>query len=256
MTKAGRPLQRPGARGTHPGLAALGLVAALALGSAAHADAPGWALPVAGHGYAVWVPAGDANAPVVVALGGSWDRPEWLCEMLDRAARGRVHLLCVRGRLRPERPPDGPRWSPPPAEAAAKEVRAALEAARAAGLGDVPLVLAGFSRGAGIAAALSASRYALGVAALVLVEGGHGARVAPGLPTAWGCGTRGCARATAKRCRTARGPCIAEADLRVGHSYNPPWEVQGDRLLTWVLTTLNQGDNATSPRDAPEPEPK
>ncbi len=240
------------------------LTAAALLGS----DLP-LSLPVPGYGRAVFIRGAREEAPLVVALGGSWDRPEWLCEMLDRAAQKSAHLLCLRGALRPERPADGPRWTPRPPKESAAEIHRALESVVLV-LGHSPsrLLLAGFSRGAGVVATLARQHPPPGVVAVLLVEGGHAAaerlvarRAAgepPALRVALGCGTRSCSAAARRICdrvdgRSKKRPsgvqspavsppgpppsasCRAETDLAVGHSYNPPWERQAAVLLGWAL---------------------
>lgn len=205
---------------------------------------PLWSIVVPGHGRAVVVPPkGPDPAPLLIAIHGSWDRPEWICEMLDRALQGDAAILCLRGVLRKDRPKDGPRWTVGDEATTRSEVAAAVDVIRATfGVGvltDRPF-LSGFSLGAGMAATL-ARKSSDAWSGVLLVEGGMGVGVAGRVPQtlalALACGTRGCSVKSARVCRKRRGPCRAETDLRYGHSYNPPFEESGGRLLRWLFAS-------------------
>lgn len=205
---------------------------------------PLWSVAVPGHGRAVVVPPkGPAPAPLLIAIHGSWDRPEWICEMLDRALQGDAAILCLRGVLRKDRPKDGPRWTVGDEAMTRSELDAAVGVVHAM-FGDSVSTerpfLSGFSLGAGMAATL-ARKTPDAWSGVLLVEGGMGTgvagRVPAVLPLALGCGTRGCSVKSAAVCRTRRGPCQAETDLRYAHSYNPPFEESGGRLLRWLLAS-------------------
>ena len=235
---------------------AFALTTALLLLSAMPASTPTpgplWSVAIPGHGRAVFVPPSTpGRAPIVIAIHGSWDRPEWICEMLDRALRGDAGILCLRGVLRKERPNDGPRWTVGNEATTRAELAAALNVV-ASTFGDRVMtsrpILSGFSLGAGMAATL-ARKEPSAWSGVLLVEGGMGARVAglvpKALPLALGCGTRGCSAKSAALCRTRSGPCLAETDLRYGHSYNPPFEESGARLLRWLVATAQAASDAT-----------
>lgn len=203
-----------------------------------------WSIGVPGHGRAVVVPPkGSKPAPLLIAIHGSWDRPEWICEMLDRALRGDAAVLCLRGVLRKDRPKDGPRWTVGNEATTRAELAAAVNVVTTM-FGDRVVTdrpfLSGFSLGAGMAATL-ARKNPDAWSGVLLVEGGMGAGVAGRVPTvlplALGCGTRGCSVKSAALCRIRQGPCRAETDLRYGHSYNPPFEESGERLLRWLLAS-------------------
>lgn len=152
---------------------------------------PGFAhLPVAGYLPAVvaW-PAvaaadGDEKAarplPVVVAAHGSFDQPEWNCEVFQRVVRGSAVVVCPRGRLRWDTPaeprllrfyfPSTGGWLGREVEAARKTLSETFKARVAA----APGVYAGFSQGAIMGAPLAISAPAR-FPRLLLVEGGHDA---------------------------------------------------------------------------------
>ena len=208
---------------------------------------PLWSVAIPGHGRAVFVPpSAPGVVPLIIAIHGSWDRPEWICEMLDRALQGDAGILCLRGVLRKDRPRDGPRWTVGNEATTRLEIASALDVVKAR-WGDRVVTsrpfLSGFSLGAGMAVTL-ARKDPEKWSGLLLVEGGMGAgvagRVPATVPLALGCGTRGCAGKSAAICRKRRGPCLAETDLRYGHSYNPPFEVSGARLFRWLFASAEQ----------------
>lgn len=206
-------------------------------------------LLVPGHGDAKFVaPTASGPQPLIVFVHGSWDRPEWLCEMMDRTLRGEAWLLCLRGTLRPELPPDGPRWTVGKPEQTLAELDAA-EAALRARFGDrmTPGIaaLGGFSKGAWHVVALAQGAPAR-FPAILLMEGGHGALKGSaartlgksGVRVALACGTASCARTATARCQAlnkAGAVCLDAVDLAVGHAYNPPFEVMGATLFRWLL---------------------
>ena len=205
-----------------------------------------WSLPVRGHGDAIAVsPAGDGPAPLIVILHGSWDRPEWICDMFVKVAPPHSWLLCLRGTLRAEKPPDGPRWTVGNTSETHTEINLAEDALRAIAphrVGHGIALLVGFSKGASRARSL-AKREPSRFPRLLLVEGGYahkrssnGAQATQRI--AFGCGTQRCTRLATRACRahTAQGgDCIIETDLRYKHSYNPPFTESGRRLVRWLF---------------------
>lgn len=109
------------------------------------------ALEVPGHHPAAFVPArGDAARPVVVALHGNFDRPEWMCAFWAPIVAGRAFLLCPRGEPRTDAP-ELDRWQLPVAARLRREIaaaRQALAARFADRIDDGPDVYVGFSQGA------------------------------------------------------------------------------------------------------------
>ncbi len=111
------------------------------------------ALEVAGFRAAVLaVPIGSTRArPVVVALHGNFDRPEWQCEVWRAIVAARGFVLCPRGTPRRDVPASWDRWEYRSSKAVRDEIEAGLSALRARYANFVaegPLVLIGFSLGA------------------------------------------------------------------------------------------------------------
>ncbi len=117
-------------------------------------------------------PGGGARAPVLVVTHGAGGTPEAHCELWSRISRGKVILLCVRGRARSPLAADGDYYPDHPT--LERETFAALTALRARfadRIADGPVFYAGFSQGATMGA-LMLVEHAGEVTRLVLVEGG------------------------------------------------------------------------------------
>ena len=254
-------------RSLRGGIALLGgLLSALAL-----ADSPSLPPLPSGTGFArlsvpgfqsavvAW-PAGtparaDAKWPVLIAAHGSFDQPEWNCEVFQAVAAGRGIVLCPRGKLRWDTPtearlrrfyfPSGGGWLE-------REIDAGLAALRQAEPGRVaegPLLYIGFSQGAIFGAPL-VIRHPSRFPRVILVEGGHdawtvdGARrfaAGGGQRVLFACGRPSCEQSAQ---RAARSLTAAGVAVRVvsapdqGHTYDGgvqaviaaafPWVVDGD----------------------------
>lgn len=109
------------------------------------------ALPVPGHHPAAFVaPDGEGPRPLVIALHGNFDRPEWMCAHWATVVRGRAWLLCPRGLPRTDAPALD-RWQFPAAGPLGREIAAARRALAARFEGrvdDGPDLYVGFSQGA------------------------------------------------------------------------------------------------------------
>lgn len=129
-------------------------------------------LAVSGYGDAsVVVPAGSERRPVVIALHGNFDRPEWMCAAWSTFVGDRAFVLCPRGIQRSDAPD---RYELPIAARLVREITAAREALVARYPGRVdegPDVYVGFSQGAHRIARMAEGdpeRYPM----IQLVEGG------------------------------------------------------------------------------------
>ncbi len=133
-------------------------------------------LVIPGHRRAVVVePTAAGPRPVVVLLHGNSDRPEWLCRHLAELVDGRAWMICTAGIVREGLPTGADRWTYGPASQVADEVNGALRALQLGQPGRVaagPVLLVGFSLGAGLAATLARADPAR-FARLLLHEGGR-----------------------------------------------------------------------------------
>lgn len=174
--------------------------------------------------------------PIVVALHGNYDRPEWQCGVWKEVVRERAFVLCPRGVPRRGAPAAADRWEYSSARAMKSEVEASLAALRlrfAEFVAEGPLLFIGFSLGAGYGAPLVQAAPELYPRA-VFIEGGASAwsvgtakRFAKGggKKLLLACGQAGCLGQVKQL-----GPALTRAglDTRVGgnasagHTYDGP----------------------------------
>src|SRR5882724_562183 len=77
------------------------------------------------------IPIGATEArPVVLALHGNFDRPEWQCEVWHAAMKGHPFVVCPRGIPRGDAPPSLDRWTYGKGVDVHREIEAALTALR------------------------------------------------------------------------------------------------------------------------------
>lgn len=232
---------------------------------------PGFArLPVPGFLPAVvsWPPsqAGEAAPgqgrplPVVVAMHGSFDQPEWNCETYAQIVRGAAAVLCPRGRLRWDSPTEPAQlrfFFPSTGGWLGREVAAAVQALRASAPQRVaagPVLYAGFSQGAILGAPLAIAHPAL-YPRLLLVEGGHGAwspqsarafRAGGGQRVLFACGRASCqqsARAAAAHLERAGVPVRVVLAPDQGHTYDGGVKDVVAAALAWLV----EGDARFAP---------
>ena len=215
--------------------------------------AEGELVPLAVAGFrdaVVSVPLGATSPrPVVLALHGNFDRPEWQCDVWRGVTRGRAFVVCPRGIPRPDAPRSLDRWTYGKGTDVRAEVEAALAALRTRFEGYVaanPLLYTGFSLGAihgvGIVAG-DANRYPRAV----LVEGGHegwtAARAksyaaAGGKRVLFACGQRACkndAAAAQKRLEREGIEVKVVFGGEVGHTYDGPVAAEVGREWSWLV---------------------
>jgi pimeloyl-ACP methyl ester carboxylesterase len=174
--------------------------------------------------------------PIVLALHGNYDRPEWQCRVWSAAVRERAFVLCPRGIPRRGAPAAADRWEYASSRAMSSEIEAALAALRARFaefVADGPLVFIGFSLGAGYGAPLVQAHPELYPRA-VFIEGGASAwsvaaakrfAKAGGKKLILACGQAGCLAQVQQL-----GPALTRAGLETriggsasaGHTYDGP----------------------------------
>jgi hypothetical protein len=200
-----------------------------------HADAPLVALPVQGFRDAiVSVPIGATGPrPIVVALHGNFDRPEWQCEVMREITDGFAFILCPRGIPRTDVAKSMDRWEYGSVKQLKQELDAGLLAVRerfARYVADGPIVMTGFSLGAILARPMVMEDPAR-FPRVVFTEGGSDGwnfkrfQQGGGSRVIFGCAQAGCApkcRALAKRAERA-GVEVRVADGgNIGHTYDGP----------------------------------
>jgi hypothetical protein len=208
-------------------------------------------LAVAGFRDAIAsVPTGaTAPRPVVLALHGNFDRPEWQCEVWRGITKARAFVVCPRGIPRPDAPKSLDRWTYGKGTDVRAEIDAALAALQTRFPGYVaegPILYAGFSLGAihgvGIVAS-DAKRFPRAV----LVEGGHDGwnparaksfAAAGGKRVLFACGQRACKMeaATARKNLERAGVATELVDGgEVGHTYDGPVAAEITRVFAWLV---------------------
>jgi len=199
----------------------------------------------------VSIPLGATDSrPVVLALHGNYDRPEWQCGVWREVTKGYPFIVCPRGVPRRDAPPSQDRWTYGKPADVRREVDAALSALRVR-FGDYvapgPIVYAGFSLGAilgvGIVAG-DADRFPRAV----LIEGGLSAwsqarakayADAGGKRVLFACGQRSC-KAESKGPEKLLGRLGVETRSvyggEVGHTYDGPVADEVARALPWLVS--------------------
>lgn len=187
--------------------------------------------------------------PVVLALHGNYDRPEWQCEVMREITEAYPFILCPRGIPRRDVPKSENRWEYGSVQQLRKEIDAGLAAMKTRFtryVAEGPIVFTGFSLGAILGRPIVASEPER-FARVVFTEGGGDGwnfkqfKQGGGLRVLFGCAQRGCPEA---RRNTARQAERAGVEVRIadggaiGHTYDGPvaraiqaqwsWLVEGD----------------------------
>ncbi len=234
------------------------------------AENPLVALPVPGFEEAVVsLPLGATEPrPVVLALHGNFDRPDWQCSVWREITKGFPFVLCPRGILRRDVPRSWDRWEWASIERTDREIEAALAAMRekyADYLAPGPVLFTGFSLGAILALGIM-ERHPQQYGPVVLTEGGENgwtkARVrkifgelgdagsSPHAKVLFACGQQGCvgkSRALAKRLERYGLSVRVVLGKGAGHTYDGP--VADAILGEWPF--LVEGDERFSSRVRP-----
>ncbi len=195
--------------------------------------------------------------PVLVAVHGNFDRPEWTCSVWGEVSDGYPFVVCPRGQQRKDAPRGDERWTYAGSDTAAREIDRTLTATRerwGAHVNDGPAVYAGFSLGAILGVPIIGANPARFPRA-ILVEGGHdgwtdaraasfakGARDAGFTPRVlFVCAQNGCvADATpARRTLLKHG---VETEIvsagNVGHRYDGPVAAMAKSRFAWMVEGL------------------
>lgn len=215
-------------------------------------------LEVAGFRAAIAVApvASGEKRPLLVALHGNYDRPEWQCEVWSRVVGRGAFVLCPRGVPRTDAPRGADRWTWDGLARTSAEVNAAVESlvARFAGRVDAQgAVLAGFSLGATMAARIG-TEHPERFPRLVLVEGGEAVWTssvarrfakAGGVAVLAACGQSACltrfrslrwafdsAKVGFRVVGTAKAGHTYDGDVAVAVAGSWPWLVEGDPRLS------------------------
>ncbi len=229
------------------------------------ADASRITLDVEGFKPAVLsVPLGSTEPrPLVVALHGNFDRPDWHCELWQSITHGYPFILCPRGVPRGDVPRSMDRWEYGSLDKTKKELDAgiaALEARFPGRLAKGPVVYLGFSLGAILGIQLAKKEPAR-FPRVVLIEGGLGGLDAAGIRrfhegggerVLIACGQADCAqkgKGLAKRLEKEGVLARVVDGGRIGHTYDGaiaegiarewPWLVEG--LEGWPASPGKDG---------------
>ena len=214
------------------------------------ADAALVALPVPGFRDAVVaVPIGATEPrPIVVALHGNFDRPEWQCDVMREITGGFAFILCPRGIPRRDASKSLDRWEYGSVKQLKQELDSGLSAVRerfAGYVADGPIVMTGFSLGAILARPIVMKEPAR-FPRVVFTEGGSDGwnfqqfEKGGGSRVIFGCAQAGCAakcRGLAKRAERV-GVEVRMADGgNIGHTYDGPVARAIQAEWSWLVET-------------------
>lgn len=218
-------------------------------------------LPVVGFRDAVvFVPLGATTPrPLLIALHGNFDRPEWQCETWSEITGGHAFILCPRGIPRRDVPAKWDRWEYSSLDKTDRELEAGIGALReqfGQYVAPGPVLFTGFSLGAILGVGIL-KRHPGQYGPVVFSEGGNEnwsiatvRKIAPpeadasadsGLRILYACGQADCvskSKATAKIIERAGGQVRVVSGGNVGHMYDGPVAAAIKREWSWLI----QGD--------------
>src|SRR5664280_625056 len=218
----------------------------------------------------VAVPLGARQSrPVLVALHGNFDRPEWQCETWRAITKAYPFILCPRGIPRRDVPAKWDRWEYSSTDKTDHELEAGLAALRerfAEYIAPGPVLFTGFSLGAILGVGIL-KRHPGQYGPVVFTEGGNegwsastvrkimpqdqDAGAATTLRVLFACGQADCipkSKATSKIIERSGGETQVVSGGNVGHMYDGPvaeaiatkwgWLIAGDER--WVSHGLSE----------------
>jgi predicted esterase len=215
-------------------------------------------LPVKGFREAiVSVPIGVSKPrPILIALHGNFDRPEWQCETWRDITKGYPFILCPRGIPRRDVPAKLDRWEYSSMVQTDRELEAGISALReqfADYLAPGPILFAGFSLGAILGVGIL-KRHPGQYGPIVFSEGGNegwtSATVKKLMPQdsdagasiplrfLYACGQADCvtkSKATSKIIERSGGQARVVSGGNVGHMYDGPVAHAIAREWAWLI---------------------
>ena len=217
-------------------------------------EEPFVALKVEGFADAVVsIPSGATEPrPVVTALHGNFDRPEWQCEVWREITAAYPFILCPRGVPRGDAPKSWDRWTYGAMQKVKAELYAGLDALQKRygdHVDDGPVIFTGFSLGAIL------GRYIVKDAPerfprAVFTEGGNQGwnwlarayKKGGGQRVLLACGQAACvatSKAAARYAQSVELPARVANGGKLGHAYDGPVAAAITRAWPWLLA----GDN-------------
>ena len=187
--------------------------------------------------------------PVVVALHGNYDRPEWQCEVMREITRGFPFILCPRGIPRSDAPKSEDRWEYGGLDKTDSELSAALDALQSRYSDWVDgehVVYTGFSLGAILGKSIVTARagtFSRAVFSEGGFEGWSAARAKKFAEAGVGrvvfaCGQAACVQSSkaAQRLLEAQGiPTHVVSGGNAGHTYDGPVARAISREWAWLV---------------------
>ena len=220
--------------------------------------------PLAVEGYRdaiVSIPHGAVDKrPIVVALHGNYDRPEWQCEVWREVFQAFPFIVCPRGIPRGDAPKSQDRWTYGALKKTEAEMFAAVDACKSKYpeyVDDSKLLFIGFSLGA-ILGKLTVRKHPERFGAAVFIEGGYEAwskAIAAKLTSRvlFACGQHACkarSNTAARQFKAAGLEARVAFGGNIGHTYDGvvakavkkerAWLLEGDPRWAPLLASQSQ----------------
>jgi predicted esterase len=180
--------------------------------------------------------------PILVALHGNFDRPEWQCETWRDITKAYPFILCPRGIPRRDVPAKWDRWEYSSTDKTDHELEAGLAALRehfAEYIAPGPVLFTGFSLGAILGVGIL-KRHPGQFGPVVFTEGGNEGWSASTVPlrVLFACGQADCipkSKATGKIIERSGGEAQVVSGGNVGHMYDGPVAEAVARKWEWLI---------------------